>query len=93
MDGFSIQAALSHPQALWIWFALATVGFIGLDFAQMRKQGDKDISLRDALRWSAMWVVIALFFAVYSGWLEGFQEHSAIPRTEHLGLWLSIIPI
>ena len=64
MDGFSIQAALSHPQALWIWFALATVGFIGLDFAQMRKQGDKDIGLREALRWSTMWVGIAMFFAV-----------------------------
>ena len=89
MDGFSIQAALSHPQALWIWFALATVGFIGLDFAQMRKQGDKDIGLRDALRWSAMWVGIAMFFAVSSWWLAGFQENPAIPRTEQLGLWLT----
>ena len=89
MDGFSIQAALPHPQALLIWFALETVGVIGLDFAQMRKQGEKDMRLRDALRWSAMWVVIAMFFAVSSWWLAGFQENSAIPRTEQLGLWLT----
>lgn len=89
MDGFSLQAVLAHPHALWIWFAIATIGFIGLDFVQMRKQGDKDIALKDALRWSAMWIGIAVFFALSSWWLAGFQADPAIPRNEQLGLWFT----
>ena len=89
MDGFSLQAVLAHPHALWIWFAIATIGFIGLDFVQMRKQGDKGIALKDALRWSAMWIGIAVFFALSSWWLAGFQADPAIPRNEQLGLWFT----
>jgi tellurite resistance protein TerC len=58
----------------WMWasFAVFVVLACAVDLLVLQKKGDDRVSIGQALRWSALWVALALFFNVLLWWyLDG----------------------
>jgi tellurite resistance protein TerC len=50
------------PVWLWIFFVAAVMVALVIDFVVLRKQGPHEVSVRQALNWSLVWVALSLAF-------------------------------
>jgi len=50
------------PTWLWIVFIVFVLSALLVDFVVLKKQGAHEVSMREALRWSAVWVALSLAF-------------------------------
>nr|WP_242478115.1 TerC family protein [Rubrivivax gelatinosus] len=59
---------------LWIFFVVSVLAALVVDFVVMRNQGAHAVGVREALRWSLVWVLLSLAFNALFWWaLKG--EH------------------
>ncbi|MBB2486789.1 TerC family protein [Mitsuaria sp. WAJ17] len=58
----------SAPLWLWFFFVASVLGALFVDFVLLRRQGAHEVSLPEALRWSAIWVALSLAFNVLLWW-------------------------
>ncbi|SEL28383.1 tellurite resistance protein TerC [Roseateles sp. YR242] len=56
------------PSWLWAVFVGIVVLALILDFVVLRKQGDHEVSVKEAINWSAVWVALSLAFAGLLWW-------------------------
>ena len=49
---------------LWLWIPFVAIVLVSLfiDFWVLKKQGSQDMSMKDALRWSVVWIVMSFLF-------------------------------
>jgi tellurite resistance protein TerC len=59
---------------MWVGFAIFVVVATAIDLLLLRGQGDKPVTMRQALGWSAVWVAAA---GVFAGWLWWYLERTA----------------
>jgi tellurite resistance protein TerC len=54
----------------WMWtgFAIFVVVACAVDLLVLQRKGDDKVSVGQALRWSALWVVLALIFNALLWW-------------------------
>ena len=50
------------PLWLWITFVVIVLVSLFIDFWVLKKQGSQDMSMKDALRWSVVWIVMSFLF-------------------------------
>lgn len=55
---------------LWLWMSFAAIVLMSLvvDFAVLRRQGAHAIGVREAVRWSLVWVALSLVFNALLWW-------------------------
>lgn len=58
------QTLIPHIDTPFAWAALLVfvTAALGADFVSLRRQGNRIIGFRDALRWSMVWVALAMIF-------------------------------
>lgn len=60
------------PLWLWVVFFVSVVVALVVDFVVMRRQGAHAVGVREALRWSVVWVALSLAFNALFWWaLQG----------------------
>ena len=55
---------------LWLWgfFVMSVLVALFIDFVVLRKQGAHEVSVREAVQWSALWVALSLAFNALFWW-------------------------
>ena len=46
----------------WVALVIFVTAALGADFMMLRQQGSRIIGFKDALRWSLIWIALALVF-------------------------------
>ena len=64
------------PPWLWLFFIASVLAALFVDFVVLRKQGAHSVGVREALKWSLVWVALSLAFNALFGWAV-YQEHGA----------------
>lgn len=72
------------PLWLWIVFVLAVLAALVVDFVALRQQGAREVGMREALRWSAVWVLLSLAFNALLWWAIEREHGAALARTKSL---------
>lgn len=63
---------MSHEAIMWLVFGVAVAGMLVLDLGVFHRRAHK-VSIREALVWSAVWIALALLFAL-GVWFEMGKE-------------------
>jgi tellurite resistance protein TerC len=50
------------PQWLWVVFVVIVLAALFIDFVVLRRQGAHEVTVPEAVRWSAVWVAVSLAF-------------------------------
>lgn len=53
---------------MWVAFTLLVILALGVDLLMMRSKGEHRVGTREALHWSAFWIVLALLFNAWLWW-------------------------
>ncbi|WP_298013983.1 TerC family protein [uncultured Aquabacterium sp.] len=71
---------------LWLWFVFASIVLVALfvDFVVLKKQGAHEVTVPEALRWSAIWVAISLAFNGLLWWAFQQEQGTAVANTKAL---------
>jgi tellurite resistance protein TerC len=64
------------PTWLWLFFVVSVLVALAVDFVVLRKQGAHSVSVREALIWSIVWVLLSLAFNALFWWAVQ-QEHGS----------------
>ncbi|MCZ8151207.1 MAG: TerC family protein [Betaproteobacteria bacterium] len=64
------------PTWLWIFFVCAVIAALFVDFVVLRKQGAHAVSVKEALNWSIVWVLLSFAFNGLFWWAV-YQDHGA----------------
>jgi tellurite resistance protein TerC len=64
------------PLWLWIFFGVAVLAALFVDFVVLRKQGAHTVSVKEALNWSLVWVALSFAFNGLFWWAV-YQDHGA----------------
>jgi len=64
------------PLWLWIFFVCAVVAALFVDFVLLRKQGAHSVTVKEALNWSIVWVMLSFAFNGLFWWAV-YQDHGA----------------
>jgi tellurite resistance protein TerC len=64
------------PLWLWIFFVCAVLAALFVDFVVLRKQGAHSVTVKEALNWSIVWVVLSFAFNGLFWWAV-YQDHGA----------------
>lgn len=56
------------PQWLWIFFVASVLVALFVDFVVLRKQGAHEVTVPEAIKWSAIWVALSLAFNALFWW-------------------------
>ena len=62
------------PTWLWVFFVVTVVVALFIDFVVLKKQGAHEVSVKEALNWSLVWVAASLAFNGLFWWAV-MQEH------------------
>ncbi|HSM21944.1 MAG TPA: TerC family protein [Rubrivivax sp.] len=62
------------PAWLWVFFFVAVVAALFVDFVVLKKQGAHEVSVKEALHWSLIWVGLSLAFNGLFWWAV-WQDH------------------
>ena len=65
------------PTWLWVFFVVTVLVALFIDFVVLRKQGAHEVSVREAVRWSIVWVAASLAFNGLFWWAV-LQEHGQV---------------
>jgi tellurite resistance protein TerC len=64
------------PLWLWIFFVCAVIAALFVDFVVLRKQGAHSVTVKEALNWSIVWVMLSFAFNGLFWWAV-YQDHGA----------------
>ncbi len=56
------------PVWLWGFFVLSVLAALFIDFVVLKKQGAHEVSVKEAVRWSLLWVALSLAFNALFWW-------------------------
>ena len=75
----------SAPLWLWVFFVVSVLGALFVDFVLLRKQGAHEVSVREALRWSIVWVALSFAFNGLLWWaIRDSSGDTALANTRAL---------
>jgi tellurite resistance protein TerC len=69
------------PAWLWIFFVVSVLAALFVDFVVLRKQGAHSVSVKEALNWSIVWVLLSLAFNALFWWAV-YREHGSALASE-----------
>ncbi|HEX5354702.1 MAG TPA: TerC family protein [Aquabacterium sp.] len=72
------------PLWLWIVFILFVLAALFVDFVVLKKQGSHEVSVPEAVRWSAIWVALSMAFNGLLWWAFMQDQGSAIANAKAL---------
>ena len=72
------------PLWLWLVFVLFVLAALFVDFVVLRKQGAHEVSVPEAIRWSAIWVALSVAFNGLLWWAFAQEQGTAIAHTKAL---------
>jgi len=64
------------PTWLWLFFVGCVIVALFVDFVVLRKQGAHEVSIKEAINWSLVWVGLSLAFNGLFWWAV-YQDHGA----------------
>jgi tellurite resistance protein TerC len=64
------------PAWLWVFFVVSVLAALFIDFVVLKKQGAHSVSVKEALHWSIVWVLLSLAFNALFWWAV-YQDHGA----------------
>lgn len=56
------------PLWLWVTFVLIVIAALFVDFVVLRKQGAHDVTMKEALNWSLVWIAFSFLFNALFWW-------------------------
>ena len=70
----------------WLWFVFVVFVLLALfvDFVVLKKQGAHEVSVPEAVRWSAVWVALSLAFNGLLWWAFAQDQGTAVANTKAL---------
>ncbi|MGQ0597340.1 TerC family protein [Aquabacterium sp.] len=72
------------PLWLWLVFVLFVLAALFVDFVVLRKQGAHEVSVPEAMRWSAIWVALSVAFNGLLWWAFAQEQGTAVAHTKAL---------
>jgi tellurite resistance protein TerC len=69
------------PTWLWVFFVLSVLAALFIDFVVLKKQGAHSVSVKEALNWSIVWVLLSLAFNALFWWAV-YQDHGSALANE-----------
>ena len=72
------------PLWLWLVFVLFVLAALFVDFVVLRKQGAHEVSVPEAIRWSAIWVALSVAFNGLLWWAFAQEQGTAVAHTKAL---------
>ena len=72
------------PTWLWIFFVATVVVALFIDFVVLKKQGAHEVSVREAINWSLVWVAASFAFNGLFWWAVMQDHGSAVANTKAL---------
>ena len=78
---------------LWLWATFVGIVLVSLfiDFVVLRKQGAHEVSVREAVRWSVVWVAASLAFNALFWWSVAYVVLPAVVCLVLLGMLWAVI--
>jgi tellurite resistance protein TerC len=70
------------PTWLWIFFVVAVLAALFVDFVVLRKQGAHSVNVREALNWSLVWVALSFAFNGLFWWAVQGEHGTAVANTK-----------
>lgn len=74
----------SAPTWLWLVFVSIVLVALFVDFVVLKKQGAHEVSVPEAIRWSAVWVAISLAFNGLLWWAFLQDQGAVVAQTKAL---------
>jgi tellurite resistance protein TerC len=69
------------PTWLWVFFVVSVLAALFVDFVVLRKQGAHSVSVKQALNWSVLWVLLSFAFNGLFWWAVA-QDHGTAVANE-----------
>ena len=71
---------------LWLWLVFVSIVVLALvvDFVVLKKQGAHEVSVPEAVKWSAIWVALSLAFNGFLWWAYQQDQGTAVANTKAL---------
>ncbi len=69
------------PTWLWIFFVASVLVALFIDFVVLKKQGAHSVSVKEAMNWSIVWVLLSLAFNALFWWAVK-QDHGSAVASE-----------
>jgi tellurite resistance protein TerC len=69
------------PTWLWVFFVASVLVALFIDFVVLKKQGAHSVSVKEAMNWSIVWVLLSLAFNALFWWAVQ-QEHGSAVASE-----------
>ncbi|WP_395139950.1 TerC family protein [Schlegelella aquatica] len=70
------------PDWLWAFFVGSVLVALFIDFVVLKKQGAHEVSVKEALKWSVVWVVLSFAFNGLFWWAVAQDHGSAVANTK-----------
>ena len=72
------------PTWLWVFFVVSVLVALFIDFVVLKKQGAHSVSVKEALNWSIVWVLLSFAFNALFWWAV-YQDHgTAMANTKSM---------
>jgi tellurite resistance protein TerC len=72
------------PTWLWAFFIISVLAALFIDFVVLKKQGAHEVSVKEALNWSIIWVLLSFAFNGLFWWAV-YQDHGlAVANTRSM---------
>jgi len=72
------------PTWLWLVFVAFVLAALFVDFVVLKKQGAHEVSVPEAIRWSAIWVALSFAFNGLLWWAFAQEQGAAVANTKAL---------
>ncbi|GAP36033.1 TerC family protein [Piscinibacter sakaiensis] len=72
------------PTWLWVFFVASVLVALFVDFVVLKKQGAHSVSVKEALNWSIVWVVLSFAFNGLFWWAVAQDHGSAVANTKSM---------
>ncbi|MCM5679094.1 TerC family protein [Schlegelella sp. S2-27] len=69
------------PVWLWAFFVVSVLVALFIDFVVLRKQGTHEVSVKEALNWSLVWVALSFAFNGLFWWAVAQDHGNAVANT------------
>jgi tellurite resistance protein TerC len=69
------------PTWLWVFFIVAVIVALFVDFVVLKKQGAHEVGVKEALNWSIVWVLLSFAFNGLFWWAV-YQDHGTALANE-----------
>ena len=70
------------PDWLWAFFVVSVLVALFIDFVVLKKQGAHEVSVKEALHWSVVWVLLSFAFNGLFWWAVAQDHGSAVANTK-----------